>query len=189
MGKTPPEIPSDIRYAITSLASGDRDSHGDVHTRFTALSLGGLPWADAAWRELVPLLAHSDNRVRAIAGQALCRLSPSVSPGLVIGDLDKLVAATRDERFVTARHILSSLWMVGLKDDVRQPLARALVARARATAAEKNAALVRHDVVACLRTLYGETQDPAIRTVAVGLVEAETDTRTAAKMTKLWRSA
>jgi hypothetical protein len=51
---------------------------------------------------------------RAITSQILAQLAKSDSKGRIFKDYDKLLNVTRDERFVTARHCMQSLWNVGL---------------------------------------------------------------------------
>lgn len=182
------EVLSSVEAALERLASGDRERHGEDYALTLEATARPVAWADAAWARLLPLLSHADNRVRSIAGQTLCRLAPGADKVAVSHDLHRLVAATKDERFVTARHILASLWQVGLADRaVRRDLLDALMQRAGATAAEKNGALVRCDISICLRRLFDETGDEAVRNAALSLIEREPDDKNAQKMRRQWR--
>jgi len=55
---------------------------------------------------MVESLTHMDNHVRAIAAQVLCNLARSDPENRILKDFDALLAVTKDERFVTARHCL-----------------------------------------------------------------------------------
>jgi hypothetical protein len=62
---------------------------------------------------MLALLKIGDNHQRAIAAQALSNPAKSDHKLRMLKDFDKLMAVTKDERFVTARHSLQSLWKVG----------------------------------------------------------------------------
>lgn len=182
------EVPVAVEAALERLASGDRERHGEDYALMLEATARPVAWADAVWARLLPLLGHADNRVRSITGQTLCRLAQGADQAAVSRDLRWLVAATQDERFVTARHILASLWQVGLGDRaVRRDLLDALLHRASATAAEKNGALVRCDISICLRRLFDQTGDEAVRNAALSLIEREPDDKNAGKMRRQWR--
>lgn len=107
-------LPPKVEHAIDGLASGDRAVQGPSYEFLSDAVAGKVGWADPAWNKLKPLLRHKNNRVRSIAGQVLCGLAPSASHSLVGHGLDELISVTRDERFVTARHVLLALWKVGV---------------------------------------------------------------------------
>lgn len=182
-------VPPDIQDALRRLDSGDRSVHGEDFALLQQATAQPVAWADAAWKLAAPLLRHRDNRVRSIAGQFLTALAAAgASPETVLGGLDALVSVTRDDRFVTARHVLSSLWKIGLQDgEVRHRLLAKLTQRGRSAVDEKNAALVRYDVVCCLRRLFDEIGDEAVRSEAAALIADEPDTKNARKMRAVWR--
>jgi hypothetical protein len=72
-----------------------------------------VPWAGEVWDTVVANLGHRDNHNRAIAAQILCNLAVHEPSGRIVADLPALIEVTRDERFVTARHCLLSLWKIG----------------------------------------------------------------------------
>jgi predicted SnoaL-like aldol condensation-catalyzing enzyme len=72
-----------------------------------------VDWAYTIWDGLVENLHHPDNHHRAIAAQILCNLAKSNPDARILKDFAALLAVTRDERFVTARHCLQALWKVG----------------------------------------------------------------------------
>jgi hypothetical protein len=181
-------VPLEIRGAIDRLGAGDRSVHGDAFVFLQQATALPVAWADAAWQLAMPLIHHSDNRVRSIAGQFLSGLAAGASKAIVLGGLDDLVSVTHDGRFVTARHVLGTLWQVGLHDtEVRHHLLSRLSHRCRSTVDERNAALVRYDVVCCLRRLFDETGDEIVRSEAAALIADEPDAKNAHKMRAVWR--
>ncbi len=86
------------------------------------------------------------------------------------------LAVTRDERFVTARHCLLSLWKVGAAGAMqRRRVVDGLAGRFEECIAEKNCTLIRFDIIQGLRKLYDEVKEETIREVALELIETEAD--------------
>ncbi|MEV4481336.1 hypothetical protein [Micromonospora coxensis] len=166
----------------------DRARQNAAYTSLMQATREAVPWADAVWDDLVGHLGDADNHNRAIAAQVLCNLAAHHRSERVLKDLDTLVAVTRDERFVTARHALRSLWRVGLGDEAqRLALLAALVRRYREAADEKNGTLVRSDIVEGLRQLHDAVADPRVAQTAQELIDAETDPKYQRKYRGHWR--
>ena len=147
-----------------------------------------VDWAYEAWDELVDGLTHKDNHVRAITSQLLANLAKSDPKGRMFKDFDKLLALTKDEKFVTARHCLQSLWKVGLAGkNAQQLVVKGLEKRFHDCAAEKNCTLIRYDIVVCLRNLYDATTSNEIKEKALELIELETDLKYRKKYATVWR--
>ena len=109
-----------IRANIDNIRSADRTAQGEAFQALMAASDEPVVWAYDAWDELLADLRDQDNRVRAIAAQVLCNLAKSDPKGRMLKDFDALLAATKDERFVTARHCMQSLWKVGVAGPKQQ---------------------------------------------------------------------
>lgn len=145
-------------------------------------------WAYEAWDELLEGLTHKDNHVRAIAAQLLANLAKSDPKGRMLKDFNKLLAVTKDERFVTARHCLQSLWKVGLAGKKQQQLVmNGLEKRFRECVKEKNGTLIRYDIIVDLRNLYDAVKDEAIKQKALELIEVEKDLKYKKKYAGVWR--
>jgi|SRR5688572_2857257 len=185
--KTPP---ISVREAIDRLASGNRSSHGKDYQVLMKSVEQSKGWADRAWQEIRPLLEHSDNRVRSIAGQALCGLAANASRKLVTLDAASVIAVTRDERFVTARHVLLATWKLGLVDAKnRIRLLASLSARFEDSFKEKSGKLVRTDIVAVLRRLFDATGDAAVQAAAEMLITTDRAPGRRQKLEHAWRTA
>jgi hypothetical protein len=193
------ELPGPVAAAIAGLASGERPEISSAYTSLQDAVLGGqgclrndlprsVPWADAAWGEFLGLLEHQNNHVRSIAGQMLSNLAQSVDRNVALRDLPKVVAATRDPMFVTARHILQAIWKYALGlEDRRKALLTELTRRFEDSSAEKNSTLVRFDIVTGLRKLYARSGDPAVMQTARHLISLEDDAKYRKKYAAVWR--
>ena len=99
----------------------------------------------------------------------------------------RLFAVTRDERFVTARHCLQSLWKVGCVGKEHQEiLVSALERHFSECVTHKNCTLIRYDIIECLRKLFDAVHDDAIKDRALALIDLETDPKYKKKYLTLW---
>lgn len=90
------------------------------------------------------LAGNGDGHKRAFAAQLLARLAISDPENRMRHDFAALAAVMKDEKTVTARHTLQSIWRVGLAGKEHRTLVLdALAKRFRECPPEKNASLVR----------------------------------------------
>ena len=149
-----------------------------------------VDWAYEAWDELVEGLTHKDNHVRAISSQLLANLARSDPKGRMFKDFDKLLAVTKDEKFVTARHCLQSIWKVGLGGKNAQIMVvKGLEKRYQECVKEKNGSLIRYDILVGLRNLYEATTSSEIKEKALELIDLETDLKYKKKYATAWKKA
>jgi hypothetical protein len=177
-----------IKAHMAHIHSGDRDVQGKAFRSLMEATDGQVDWAYEIWDELVRTLTHKDNHQRAIAAQILCNLARSDPEERMLKDFDALLAVTRDERFVTARHCLLSLWKVGAAGKKQQRrLVDGLAGRFDECIAEKNCTLIRYDILQGLRKLYDEVKDETIRAKALALIGTEEDLKYRKKYASVWR--
>lgn len=166
----------EIRTKFNQVWSGDRDEQYRAFLYLQAATDQPVDWAYEVWDECLANLHHADNHNRAIAGQLLSNLAKSDPQGRILKDFPTLLAVTHDERFVTARYILLSLWKVGAAGEKQKLLfMEGLSARFRDCGAEKNCTLIRYDILKGFRELYDTLGDESIRNRALALIETETD--------------
>jgi hypothetical protein len=147
-----------------------------------------VDWAYEAWDELVEGLTHKDNHVRAITSQLLSNLAKSDPKDRMLKDFDKLLAVTKDERFVTARHCLQSLWKIGTVGKKQQKmLLDGLSIRYDECITEKNCTLIRYDIIQDFRNLYDAVKGEAIKEKALALIETEEDLKYRKKYAGVWK--
>ena len=179
-----------IRKNLNDLWSADRQLQNKAFSHILSATEVPVDWAEDAWDELVRNLSHKDNHNRAIAAQVLCGLAKSDPRGRMIKDFPALLAVTKDERFVTARHCMQSLWKVGVAGRKQQQmLVDGLAGRFKECKAEKNCTLIRYDIIQSLRNLYDAlaVKDEKIREKALELIETEEDLKYRKKYAALWR--
>jgi hypothetical protein len=103
-------------------------------------------------------------------------------------DFAALLAVTKDERFVTARHCMQALWKVGVAGKKQQKLVvDGLAGRFAECITEKNCTLIRYDILQSLRNIYDVVKDEKIREKALELIETEENIKYRKKYASLWR--
>jgi hypothetical protein len=177
---------------IRSYLDDIRSSDGNVQNKayFYILEKTDQPvdWAYEVWDEMLDGLTHKDNHVRAISAQVLSNLAKSDPKNRMLRDFDKLLEVTKDERFVTARHCLQSLWKVGVAGRRQQKVYMdGLERRFRECTVEKNCTLIRYDILQSMRNVYDSVKDENIREKALKLINSEEDPKYRKKYTSLWR--
>ena len=147
-----------------------------------------VDWAYEVWDEMVAGLTHTDNHVRAIAAQVLCNLAKSDPKEKILNDFDKLLAVTKDERFVTARHCMQALWKVGVAGKQQKKIyMEGLEQRFQGCITEKNCTLIRYDILQSMRNVYDVVKDDKIKKSALELIGTEEDLKYRKKYASLWR--
>lgn len=148
-----------------------------------------VSWAYEIWDDLLQALVEGDSRQRSIAAQVLSNLAKSDPAGRMLKDVAALLKITKDERFVTARHCLQSLWKVGVVgDEQRAVLMKGLAKRFRECVSETNCTLIRYDILVVMRGVYDLTNDEAIRAAAAKLMALEPDPKYQKKYATVWRA-
>lgn len=179
-----------IRSNLNNLWSEDRQLQNDAFTHILKVTDKPVDWAYEAWDELLANLTHKDNHNRAIAAQVLCNLAKSDPKNRMLKDFDKLLAVTRDERFVTARHCMQALWKIGVAGKKQQKIyVEGLENRFQECVTEKNCTLIRYDILQSMRNVYDVVKDEMIKETALALIETEVDSKYRKKYATLWRNA
>ena len=178
------------RTNFDNLWSQDRELQNKAFLFILEATDKPVNWAYEVWDQLVAGLSNKDNHVRAISAQVLCNLAKSDPKGRLLKDFGALLAVTKDERFVTARHCMQSLWKVGVAGiKQRKILVDGLEVRFKECLTEKNCTLIRYDIIQSLRNLYDAVKDSKIKEKALELIETEGDLKYRRKYAGLWRVA
>lgn len=176
------------RAHLDTLRSGARALQGAAFSYLLDATATPVEWAYEVWDEMFDNLSHEDNRVRSIAAQVLCNLAKSDPEERMLEGFSSLLDVTRDERFVTARHCMQSLWKVAVVGErQRRMVVAGLEGRFRECSTEKNATLIRYDILENLRKMYDEAEDESIKDKALELIELEQDAKYRKKYSRLWR--
>jgi hypothetical protein len=181
-------VNQEISASLAQLKSTDANHQNAAFQTLMSASKVPVDWGYEIWDDLVSMLKKGDNRQRAIAAQVLCNLAKRDPQERMLKDLPVLIATTKDERFVTARHCMQSLWKVGVAGEKqRKALVAALKRRFKECAAEKNCTLIRYDILESLRRVYDAVKEEDLRTTALALIETEPDAKYKKKYMTLWR--
>lgn len=177
------------RTNLDDLHSEDRELQNKAFFYILEATDKPVNWAYEVWDDLVKNLSHKDNHERAIAAQVLCNLAKSDLEERMLKDFNALLAVTKDERFVTARHCMQALWKVGVAGTKQQrKVVDGLAGRFSECAAEKNCTLIRYDIIQSLRNIYDEVADEKIKKKALNLIETEKDVKYRKKYAGVWNA-
>lgn len=136
------------RTHLNNLWTDDRDLQNNAYSYILEATDKPVDWTYEVWDELLANLTHKDNHNRAIAAQVLCNLSKSDPKNRILKDFEKLLDVTKDERFVTARHCLQSLWKVSAAGNKQQKIyMEGLERRFKECITEKNGTLIRYNII------------------------------------------
>lgn len=179
---------NEVRKHLANLRSEERELQNQAFFYLLEATEKPVDWAYEVWDDLVKDLSHKDNHRRAIAAQLLCRLSSSDPENRMEKAFPALMAVTKDDRFVTARHCLQSIWRVGTTNqEMQRTVIEALADRFKDCVTEKNCTLIRYDILQGLRNLYNEVKDEKIKEKALELIELEEDLKYKKKYASLWK--
>ena len=177
-----------IASSLADLRSADHRRQDNAYQYFMTATNRPVDWAYDVWEDLLASLKTGDNRQRAIASQVLCALAKSDPELRMVKDLPALLAVTKDERFVTARHCMQSLWKIGVEGEKqRAALMNGLQARFKECSTEKNCTLIRYDILESMLQIYSVVKEEGIRSTALALIETEPDLKYRKKYSSLWR--
>lgn len=184
-----PQTPTfQYRTSMDDLRSADKERQNQAFQSLLAATQEPLDWAYEVWDDLLRTLVDGDNRQRSIGAQVLCSLAKSDPKGRMVKDAGALLAVTKDERFVTARHCMQSLWKVGVAGErQREAVVKWLALRFEECAAERNCTLIRYDILVVLRRVYDVAGDAQVRSTAETLMNLENDPKYRKKYASVWR--
>jgi hypothetical protein len=179
---------STLRTHLDNLFITDRNLQNTAYAYIMQATDKPVDWAYDVWDTMLAHLTHKDNHNRAIAAQVLCNLAKSDPEQRILRDFEALLNVTKDERFVTARHCMQSLWKIGTAGKAQQQkLIEGLERRFNECISEKNCTLIRYDIIVGLRNLYDAITDEAIREKALAWIESEQDLKYRKKYVGVWK--
>ena len=178
---------NETRKHLDHLRSEDRQLQNEAFSYILEQTETPVEWTYEVWDQLLEGLRHKDNHVRAISAQILANLAKSDPENRMQNDFPALMAVTKDEKFVTARHTLQSIWKVGIVPNMRKTVVEALANWFKDCITEKNWTLIRYDIIQDLRNLYDVVKDETIKEKALALIETEEDAKYKKKYVSVWR--
>jgi hypothetical protein len=104
----------------------------------------------------------------------LCNLAKSDVEDRLGVSLDRLLAHTRDEKFITSRQCIQNIWKVAATNKSnRERVLEHLEKRFMECTNEKHYNLLRQDVVQAMMSLHGEAGDDQLLTNVQALIAEE----------------
>ncbi|GEO11521.1 hypothetical protein [Segetibacter aerophilus] len=166
----------------------------DAHLRYASFEFimtqtrEKVNWAYEVWDDLLDLTRTGDNHQRTIGVQVLSNLAKSDPKQRMLKDFEQLLVVTKDDKFVTARHSLQSLWKIAIvSKDLETKVVESLTARYNECVNEKNGTLIRYDILEVFRKIYDRLSNDKLKARAVLLIEAEDDAKYRKKYMGLWK--
>ncbi|MCC6509336.1 MAG: hypothetical protein IT423_09530 [Pirellulaceae bacterium] len=178
---------AELPECFEQLWSADRELQGAAFQVILRTTEKPVSWADAALDEVFAQLTNKNNRHRSIAAQVLCNLAKSDHSERILRDFKQLFEVVKDERFVTARHALQSMWKVAcVSERHRKKVLAAFEGWFLECVTHPNCTLIRYDILEGLRKLYDVAPSPTLLAMANDLIALEQDVKYQKKYRTLW---
>lgn len=170
-------MPAGIDLLMERLKSAKDDERYSALTELLAITEGKVPWFDEYREELAAKLADENSYQRSIGAMLLANLAKSEGKKGEFGKLlPGLMRLVDDEKFITERQYLQSVWKVALVDPAyKKKIVAQLEAEFAASAAKKHANLLRLDIVTSLSRIMAGTGEAGMRREIEALIAAEKD--------------
>ena len=177
-----------IKIAFEKSKTGDKDERYEAYQFILNTTDQQVDWAYEVWDQLLEDLTHKDNHQRSRAAQYLANLAISDPEKRIMKDFPKLWEVTKDEKFVTARHSLQSIWRVGVAGPAQKDMVMEyLKERFQTCVEEKNFTLIRHDIIQNMKNLYDYFQDEVVKQTALDLIDMVDDKKYKKKYLAIWK--
>ena len=168
--------------------TGDADTRYESYKYVLTQTHEPVEWSYEIWDEMLELLNTGDNHQRSIAAQVLSGLAKSDPEKRMLRDVEQLFKVTHDERFVTARHSLQSLWKVAIvSPELLRLVTDRLADRFINAMKEKNGTLIRSDIIEVFQKVYNKTRNEKVKHHALSLIEREEDPKYRKKYLGFWK--
>ena len=116
----------------------------------------------------------------------LCNLAKSDCENRLNVSLQLLLAHTKDEKFITSRQCIQSIWKVAVMNKQnREIVLDHLEKRFRECCQEKHYNLLRQDIIQSIRLIHAEGKDDSLLARAQALISEEKDEKYRKKYTAI----
>ena len=135
-----------------------------------------VPWIYEVWDELVRRLDDPNSYQRSISIMVLCNLAKSDPEKRLSTIVDSILKHTNDEKFITSRQCIQSLWKVAIVNQAcRGKILKHLEKRFKECVKEKHYNLIRQDIIQTLGRLSADSGLDGTRELAHRLIGVEQD--------------
>ncbi|MBN2115498.1 MAG: hypothetical protein JW730_02945 [Anaerolineales bacterium] len=167
-----------IKKHIGNLASTDDKIRLEALQSLLKVTEAKVDWVYEVWDLLLEKLDHQNSYQRSIGVMLLCNLAKSDVENRLDTSLDRLLAHTRDEKFITSRQCLQNIWKAAAtnkpnRDKVLQHLGK----RFTECTNEKHSNLIRQDIIQSMISLYAKDGDDGLLTKVRTLIAKEKEAK------------
>ncbi|MFL2100642.1 hypothetical protein [Desemzia sp. FAM 23991] len=177
-----------IQSYFKDLSSTDKEKQLSAYHAILKITEEPVDWAYEVWENLKSDLKHKNNHRRSRAAQFLASLAISDPENRMLTDFSDVWKVTYDEKFVTARHALQSIWKIALAGKEQKGLVlQYLTNRFRDCVVEKNYTLTRFDIIEDLKKLYLVQSDENLKNLSLELIESVDEPKYKKKYLDVWK--
>lgn len=136
-----------------------------------------VEWPYLAWHELVEKLSSPNSFQRSIGFMLLMNLYKSDTEKRLHSIVPQLLSMLNDEKLITARQCLQTIWKIGLENDsiqvrIMDALENTFYENPHVS---KNPKLIKSDIIGSLNQLYQSSKKQSIRSLIIKLIDSELD--------------
>jgi hypothetical protein len=168
----------EIKQHIDHLASTDDKIRLDALQTLLKMTETKVDWVYEAWDLLLDKLDSGNSYQRSIGILLLCNLAKSDTEDRLQHSLDRLLAHTRDEKFITSRQCIQNIWKTAATNKAnRKRVLKHLDKRFVECAGEKHYNLLRQDIIQSMVSLYESEGDDELLEKARTLIAQEPEAK------------
>jgi len=166
----------DISEWVNDLESSDDKTRMSAFQNILRATEEPVTWVYDIWDRLLKKLEDENSYQRSIAVMMLCNLAKSDTEHRLEKALDRLLAHTKDEKFITSRQCIQNIWKAASTSPTAQKrILDHLVIQFRECGDQKHSNLIRQDIIQSIRCLYEDRKDATLLAMAQALIRAETN--------------
>jgi hypothetical protein len=166
----------DIKKSIADLGSTDDRIRMDALRTLLKRTESKVDWIYDVWDHLLKKLDNGNSYQRSIGVKLLCNLAKSDTEDRLRLALDRLLIHTKDEKFITSRQCLQSIWKAAATTESnREKVLKHLEKRYIECANEKHHNLLRQDIIQSMVLLHKQDGDDELLPRARTLIAKEQD--------------
>jgi hypothetical protein len=131
-------------------------------------------WVYEVWDLLINKLNNENSFQRSIAIFVLCNLAKSDKENRMAKLLPKILAHTKDDKFITSRQCILNVWKIAATSkQMQEKVVKYLESRYKECLTEKHYNLLRQDIIQTIRFLYNSNNDKTLLTLCKKLIAQE----------------
>jgi hypothetical protein len=163
-----------IQKHIEDLGSTDDKIRLDALQNLLKVTESKVDWVYEVWDYLLNKLDHENSYQRSIGIMMLCNLAKSDIENRLATSIDRLLAHTKDEKFITSRQCIQNIWKIATANmSNREKVVKHLEKRFVECVEEKHSNLLRRDIIQSMMCLHKAVKDDGLLTRAQALVAKE----------------